>query len=167
MEVEKCSMGLVIYKRNDTLTLIFCMKGRSYYLTYNKEDPGMEILCKTKAELYTTFIHLLWFNQVDTIYVYGMEPSTVCDFFMDMAEESNKHGWPFSHKDSMFKIIKVDDEDFNKFRDEKVLIPSEFLELEEDPTTVCQEQCILMHYMILSEELERYAAHITNIKNNT
>jgi hypothetical protein len=118
------------------------------------------------SELYVSFLNLAWFNNVDNVYVIGEEgyQNESMEFFKDLAEESGKVGWPFAPNGPMFNFNLINKKDFAEF-DTNSLLPEDFLTLEEDPSTFAQEQCILMHFMILTEAMGRYVSHITNAQN--
>lgn len=154
---------LCIFKEaSGVIRLIFRINDREYYITYDKDGhDSMEISLETKGEFFSTFYHMLWFNRVDTIYTFD-DPEDTRFFFYDLAVDGGKNPWAFSHGNSMFCFKQIDIDEFKKFRDDKVLTPDEFIDPTDDDSSFGYIQTTLMHYMILTEEMEHYIINVQN-----
>ena len=158
-------MTLFIHKpkTDDTFTLVFNVNDRTYYLEFNPKSTSMEITSKTKGELYVSFFNILSFCSVNVIYTLE-DPCEMESFFRELALEANHHEWPFDQHRGIYKFIQVDESKFIEFKSDKVLMPNDIAD--DADSGYAWKQCVIMHFMILVDEMALYVAHITNTENN-
>jgi hypothetical protein len=161
------AMSLFIHRSttNDTFMLIFNVDGRTYYLEFNPISSSMEMSTKTKGELYMAFFNILSFCSVDVIYTFD-DPYESENFFRDMAVGEGHHNWPFDQNRGLYKFVQIDKVKFKEFKSDKVLMAEDIVyEDGENNIGYVDKQCMIMHFMILVDEMSSYVTHITNTEN--